>query len=282
MDPMDNEQAWVLVTGCSTGIGRALVASCRAAGWGVVATARALDRLEDLPPGPDLRLLELDVTHPDTIAAAVEACAQLRLTALVNNAGYGQMGPLEFIPVQDLRAQLETNVVGLHAVTQAFLPLIRRQARPGEGRVVHVASVLGRMSIPCAGAYCASKHAVVALGETLRLELEPGIRVILVEPGAIRSEFRATLSRGLAGLQARVRGTRFEAILAGYLARNAAHGQRHGLTAEACARRITGAMARKRPPRRLVIGRDAFWSGVAKAVLPAALREWAVRRAFGL
>jgi len=273
---------WVLITGCSTGIGRALVEACREAGWGVVATARNLDALADLPPGPDLVQLELDVTRPGTIAAAVEACAHLRLAGLVNNAGYGQMGPLEFVPAQELRAQLETNVVGLHAVTQAFLPLIRAGAAPGEGRIVHVASVLGRMSIPCAGAYCASKHAVVALGETLRLELEPGIRVILVEPGAVRSEFRDTLARAMAGLQARIRGTRFEPLVAGYLARNEAHGQRHGLPAETCARRIAAAMARKRPPRRLVVGRDAFWSGVAKAVLPAAWWEWAVRRAFGL
>jgi NAD(P)-dependent dehydrogenase (short-subunit alcohol dehydrogenase family) len=273
---------WALITGCSTGIGRALVASCRAAGWGVVATARDLEALAGLPPGPDLRRLELDVTHPDTLATAVEACRGLRLTALINNAGYGQMGPLEFLPAQELRAQLETNVVGLHAVTQALLPLIRANARPGEGRIVHVASVLGRMSVPCAGAYCASKHAVVALGETLRLELAPGIRVILVEPGAVRSEFRETLAQSMAGLQARLRGTRFEPIVAAYLARSAAHGQRHGLGADACARRITAAMARKRPPRRVVIGRDAFWSGVAKTVLPAAWWEWAVRRAFGL
>jgi NAD(P)-dependent dehydrogenase (short-subunit alcohol dehydrogenase family) len=282
MDPADNERPWVLVTGCSSGIGRALVATCRAAGWGVVATARTLDALELLPTGPDLRRIALDVTRPDTIAAAAEACAQLRLVALVNNAGYGQMGPLEFVSVQELRAQLETNVVGLHAVTQALIPLIRTHARPGEGRIVHVASVLGRMNIPCAGAYCASKHAVVALGETLRLELEPGIRVILVEPGAIRSEFRTSLTRALDGLRERVKGTRFEPLLAGYVARNEAHGQRHGLSAEACARRITAAMSRVRPPRRVLIGRDAFWSRMAKAVLPAPLWEWAVRRAFQL
>jgi NAD(P)-dependent dehydrogenase (short-subunit alcohol dehydrogenase family) len=274
-------RSWVLITGCSSGIGRALVASCRAAGWGVVATARDPDTLRDLPPGPDLRRLALDVTRPDSVAAALADCAGLRLTALINNAGYGQMGPLGFLPAEDLRAQLETNVVGLHTVTQALLPVIRAQAEPGAGRIVHVASVLGRMSIPCAGAYCASKHAVVALGETLRLE-EPDLRVILVEPGAVRSQFRATLSRGLAGLQARIQGSRFAPILASYLARNEAHGQRSGLSAEACARAITAAMSRRRPPRRLVIGRDAFWSGVAKALLPAGLWEWGVRRAFGL
>ncbi len=193
----NDDRPWVLITGCSSGIGRALVPACRQAGWGVVATARSMAALDGLPPGPDLARLELDVTRPASLAAAAEACRGLRLTALVNNAGYGQMGPLEWLGSDELRAQFETNVVGLHAATRSFLPLIRARATPGEGRIVQVASVLGRVNVPMAGAYCASKHAVVALGEALRLELEPGIRVILVEPGAIRSEFRDTLVKAL-------------------------------------------------------------------------------------
>jgi len=274
------ERSWVLITGCSSGIGRALVAACRAGGWGVVATARSAGALEDLAPGPDLVRLELDVTRPASIAAAAEACRELRLTALVNNAGYGQMGPLEWLGTDELRAQFETNVLGLHAVTRAFLPLIRACAGPGAGRIVQVASVLGRMSVPMAGAYCASKHAVVALAETLRLE-EPGIPVILVEPGAIRSEFRGTLVKALGTLPERLRGTRFGPVLARYLAQHEAR-QRHGLGAEACARRIAAAMAMTHPPRRLVIGADARWASAAKALLPGALWEWAVRRAFHL
>jgi NAD(P)-dependent dehydrogenase (short-subunit alcohol dehydrogenase family) len=275
------ERPWVLITGCSTGIGRALVAACRAAGWGVAASARSLKALEGLPPGPDLRCLELDVTSPGSIQSAAEACAGLRLTALINNAGYGQMGPLEWIGTGELRAQFETNVLGLHAVTLAFLPLIRASAGPGEGRIVQVASVLGRMSLPMAGAYCASKHAVVALAESLRLELAPGIRVILVEPGAIRSEFRETLVKALGDLPARIQGTRFEPVLAAYLARHRG-AEVHGIGAEVCARRIAAAMTRTRPPRRVVIGADAFWANVAKAILPAAWWEWGLLRGFGL
>ena len=273
------QRPWVLITGCSSGIGRALVGSCRAAGWGVVASARTLSALAGLPPGPDLRLLTLDVTRPDSIAAATAACAGLRLVALVNNAGYGQMGPLEYLDADLLRAQFETNVVGVHAVTRAFLPLIRANAGPGAGRIVLVASVLGRMSVPMAGAYCASKHAVVALGETLRLELAD-IPVILVEPGAIRSEFRDTLIKALGDLPERVKGTPFEPALTRYLAHHEAV-QEHGLSAQDCARRIAAAMTRSHPPRRLVIGRDARWANFAKALVPAALWEWGVRRAFG-
>lgn len=273
---------WVMITGCSTGIGQALVPACRERGWGVVATARHLESLADLPPGEDLRRLALDVTDPASIQAAVQACRDLPLAALVNNAGYGQMGPLELLRPEELRAQLETNVLGLHAVTTAFLPLIRASARPGEGRVVHVASVLGRMSVPMAGAYCASKHAVVALGEALRLEVAPAIRVILVEPGAVRSAFRQTLAERVGDLPRRLEGHRFEAPVKAYLERTQGHAQRHGVTASDCAARIARALSMPRPPRRIVVGRDAFWAGVAKTVLPAALWEWAVRRSFGL
>lgn len=278
----EERRPWVLITGCSTGIGRALVAACRHQGWGVVATARAVEALDGLPPGPDLRCLALDVTRPATLTAAVEACSELRLTALINNAGYGQMGPLELLTAEELRSQFECNVVGLHAVTRAFLPLIRRHAGPGEGRIVQVASVLGRMSIPMAGAYCASKHAVVALAEALRLEVAPGIRVMLVEPGAIQSEFRQTLAKAWGDLPQRVAGTPFAGMVARYIAREEARTGGHGVTAQACAQRIARAMTRPRPPRRLGIGRDAFVANIAKALLPEPLWEWAVKKAFGL
>lgn len=277
-----DRRPWVLITGCSSGIGQALVPACRALGFGVVATARRRSALAGLPEGPDLRCLELDVTDASSIAAAVRGCAGLRLTALINNAGYGQMGPLELLAGSELAAQLATNVVGLHAVTRAFLPVIRGNARFGEGRIVQVASVLGRMSIPLTGAYCASKHAVVALAEALRLEVAPELKVILVEPGAIQSEFRSNLTKVWGDLPERARGTRFQGMVDHYVARELSHRPHHGLDAASCAGRIAKAMASRNPPRRLVIGRDAFWGGVAKALLPAALWEWALRRSFGM
>jgi len=273
---------WVLITGCSTGIGRALVASLRGRGWGVVATARRLDSLADLPPGEDLRVLALDVTDGASIAAAAEACMDLRLTALVNNAGYGQMGPLELVRVEELRAQFETNVIGLHAVTQAFLPVIRANAKPGEGRIVQVASVLGRLSIPMAGAYNASKHAVVALAESLRLEIGPGISVILVEPGAIRTAFRATLKQAWGDLPERAKGTVYERAIQQYATRREDFAAQHGLTAEAGAAQIARALCARRPPRRVIVGLDSRWAQVAHRWLPAALFEWILRRTYGV
>ncbi len=273
---------WVLITGCSTGIGRALVGVLRERGWGVVATARRMDSLADLPPGEDLRVLALDVTNGASIAAAAQACGDLRLTALVNNAGYGQMGPLELVRPEELRAQFETNVFGLHVVTQAFLPLIRANAKPGEGRIVQVASVLGRLSIPMAGAYNASKHAVVALAESLRLEVGPSIAVILVEPGAIRTAFRATLKQAWGDLPERAKGTVYERAIQQYASRRENFAAQHGLTAEACAAQVARALCARRPPRRAIIGLDSRWAQVAHRWLPAALFEWALRRTYGL
>jgi len=273
---------WALVTGCSTGIGRALVTSLRARGWGVVATARKPELLGDLPDGADLRVVALDVTDAGSITSAVQACLDLPLIALVNNAGYGQMGPLELLRVEELRAQFETNVVGLQAVTNAFLPLIRRNAESGKGRIVHVASVLGRLSIPMAGAYNASKHAVVALAESLRMEIAPEIAVILVEPGAIRTQFRATLKEAWGDLPERALGTKFERAIHHYAARREDYAFQHGLTAEACAEKIAKAMTASRPPRRVIVGSDSYWAQVAHRILPAAWFEWILRRSYGL
>ncbi|HJW09492.1 MAG TPA: SDR family oxidoreductase [Holophagaceae bacterium] len=277
-----DDRRWALVTGCSSGIGRALVAELRALGWGVVATARKLEALEGLPPGDDLRRLALDVTDPASLMAAVAACGDLRLVALVNNAGYGQVGPLELLRPDELRVQFETNVIGLHAATRAFLPLIRRNAKAGEGRIVQVASMLGRLSIPLGGPYNASKHAVVALAETLRMEIGREVPVILVEPGAIRTEFRETLSKVWGDLPDRAKGTRYEPFLHAYMSVRKEQSQRWAGDVHACARRIAKAMSKPRPPRRVRIGLDSNLASKAKAILPAGVWEWLLRRAYGL
>jgi len=270
---------WVLITGCSTGIGRALVPLCRASGWGVVATARRLEDLAELPAGEDLRVLALDVTDELSIRNAAATCSDLPLKALVNNAGYGQVGPLELLRAEELRAQFETNVIGLQMVTNAFLPLLRRE--PG-ARLLQVASMLGRLSIPLAGPYNASKHAVVALAETLRLEVGQEVAVVLVEPGAIQTEFRENLEKAWGDLPQRAQGTRYETVLARYASQRKGQAQRFGLDARSCAIKMLVALNAEHPPRRLVIGRDAFWAGKLKALLPSAWWEALLRRAYGL
>ncbi len=273
---------WVLITGCSSGIGKALVGICREAGWGVVATARQTADLADLPVGDDLRRLSLDVTSQESITSAVDSSSDLRLVALINNAGYGQMGPLEFMRPGELRAQFETNVVGLQSVTNAFLPLIRRNALKGEGRIVHVASVLGRLSIPMAGPYNASKHAVVALAETLRLEIGREIPVVLVEPGAVATSFRDTIPRAWGDLPERVKGTRYERILAKFLKNRENQAARFAGSPEHAAHCILKALTRKHPPRRILIRPEARLARWVKALVPAAVWEWFLRRSYDL
>lgn len=179
----------VVVTGASTGIGRATVARLAGAGHRVFAGVRKqadADQIISELPGAVPLLLE--VTDADQRAAAVatvtEAVGSEGLHGLVNNAGIGVGGPLEFVEIDELRRQLEVNVVAQVAVTQAFLPLIRRAA----GRIVFTGSISGRMGLPMIGPYAASKHALEGLTESWRAELAPwGIKVVLVEPGSIQT-----------------------------------------------------------------------------------------------
>lgn len=258
------------------------MAACRQAGWGVVATARNPESLKDLPPGEDLRILALDVTNSLSIEVAREACGDLPLKGLINNAGYGQMGPLELLRPEELRAQFETNVIGLHAVTQAFLPLIRRHAALGEGRVVCIASVLGRLSIPMCGAYNASKHAVVAYAETLRLEIGRDIPVILVEPGAIQTAFRSTLMKAWGDLPERVIGTPYHRALESYRVQRERFAAEHGMRPEACAAMILRALEARRPPRRVLVGFDSRWAQLLHRMVPAPLFDGVLRRLYGV
>jgi NAD(P)-dependent dehydrogenase (short-subunit alcohol dehydrogenase family) len=192
----------ILITGATSGIGRDAALRLAGAGHLVLAGGRRHDALAALARAAAGRVepLVLDVTDPDSIEAA-RALVERRtggrgLDVLVNNAGYALPGPLEALADQDLRALFDTNVFGLLAVTRAFLPPMRER---GQGRVVIVGSIMGRLTMPLLGAYNASKHAVAAITEALRLELGPfGITVVLVEPGAVRTGFATRALEGLA------------------------------------------------------------------------------------
>ncbi|HEY0237745.1 MAG TPA: SDR family oxidoreductase [Friedmanniella sp.] len=177
----------VLVTGCSTGIGRATALALAGAGFQVFAGVR---RAGDAPTHPDglIEAVELDVTDRDSVRAAadlVAGCVGDRgLSGLVNNAGVGMAGPLEHLDLDRIRRHFEVNVFGQLEVTQACLPLLRR----GQGRIVMIGSVGGWITMPFAGPLCASKHALRAFSDALRMELHGwGLPVVLVEPGAVRS-----------------------------------------------------------------------------------------------
>jgi NAD(P)-dependent dehydrogenase (short-subunit alcohol dehydrogenase family) len=181
----------VLITGASSGIGRATVAWFAARGWNVAATMRSPDKAKAWPEAGNLAIFALDVTAEDSIARTVAAVVARfgRIDALVNNAGYALMGPLEGHSAAEIEAQFRTNVLGLVAATRHVLPVMRRQR---SGVVINVSSIGGRLALPMASAYHATKFAVEGLSESLRFELQPfGIRVRLIEPGGIRTGFIA-------------------------------------------------------------------------------------------
>ena len=174
----------VLVTGASSGIGAATATLLAAQGHRVVGAARRLEPIEELP---GVSGVALDLADPDSIADAAEAARELlgRVDVLINSAGYGQFGSIEETPIDQARRQLEVNVIGLIALTQKVIGPMREA---GGGRVVNVSSLAGEFSSPMAGWYHASKFALEALSDSLRLELgQFGIDVVVVQPGPVRS-----------------------------------------------------------------------------------------------
>lgn len=183
-------QRSVLITGCSSGIGLASARTMKDRGWRVFATARTTDDLARLKDEHGLESLHLDYTEPDAIEAVADRVLEATngmLTALFNNGAYGQPGAVEDVPPQALRDQFEANVIGWHDLTRRLIPAMRAR---GHGRIVQCSSVLGLISAPYRGAYCASKFAIEALSDALRMELAgTGIHVSLIEPGPIATRF---------------------------------------------------------------------------------------------
>jgi NAD(P)-dependent dehydrogenase (short-subunit alcohol dehydrogenase family) len=185
-----------LITGATAGIGRHAALHLAARGFRVIATGRNPEALAELgvEGGADLTPLRLDVTDQASIDSAVEVVDRITnghgIDVLVNNAGYGDIAPMETTTDKDLRAVFDTNVFGLMAVTRAFLPRMRER---GAGRIVNVSSLGGLFTLPLFGAYNATKHAVESMSDAMRIELRPfGIEVSLIEPGPIRTKFSTT------------------------------------------------------------------------------------------
>ena len=178
----------VLITGCSTGIGRATAEHLARQGHTVYATARRPEAIEDLKAS-GCRTMALDVTDESSMRAAVQAAEEVEgaVGVLVNNAGYSQSGALETLAIDSIRAQFETNVFGLVRMCQLVLPGMRRQRW---GRIVNVSSMGGKLTFPGGGAYHATKYAVEALSDALRFEVAGfGVDVVVIEPGLIKTEF---------------------------------------------------------------------------------------------
>jgi len=189
----------VLITGCSTGIGRSTAEHLAARGWTVYATARRPESIADLAQR-GCRTLALDVCDEGSMRAAVTQIEQAEgaIGVLVNNAGYGQEGVFEEVPMTEVRRQFETNVFGLTRLTQLVLPGMRRQ---GWGKIVNLSSMGGKLTLPGGAFYHATKHAVEALSDALRFEVRGfGVDVIVIEPGPIKTQFGDTAINSLSSL----------------------------------------------------------------------------------
>lgn len=259
-----------LVTGASSGIGEACAVRLARAGWRVLAGVR---REGDAPAGTEEVLL--DVTDEEQIRAAAELVDELH--GLVNNAGIAISSPLEAIPLDELRRQLDVNVVGQVAVTQALLPALRR----GRGRVVFVGSIAGRSALPFLGAYAASKHALEAIADSLRVELSPwGLQVSIVEPGTIATPIWRTAAATADAILARVPSETlvlYEARISAFRRAATAAGRR-GQPAERVAEAVDHALTADRPKTRYLVGRDAkLRAGFER--LPDRLRDRVYERA---
>jgi len=259
----------ILITGCSSGIGLAASRTLKARGWRVLATARHPDDLRRLEQEEGLEALPLELADPASIAACADRALALtsgRLEALFNNAAFGQVGAVEDLTPEVLRHQLEVNVIGWHDLTRRILPSMRRE---GRGRIVQCSSVLGLVSGPYRGAYCASKFAVEALSDALRLELRgSGIHVSLIEPGPIRTRFVATaLERFRSSVD--IAGSPHRAAYEARLASMEAGGtDTFKLEPDRVARRLVHAVESGRPQLRYFVTTPTHVAAMLRRLLP--------------
>jgi NAD(P)-dependent dehydrogenase (short-subunit alcohol dehydrogenase family) len=270
----------VLITGASTGLGRSLALRLAASGWRVFAGVRKTSDAETLAAEAqgDLIPLLLDVTAPESVAAAIgqtSSAAGGHLHGLVNNAGIYLGGPLELMQPEEIEQTFAVNVTGLLSVTRACLPMLRA----AEGRIINISSISGLVALPGVSVYAASKHAVEAISDALRVELAPfGVRVIAVEPGGIKTPL---WGKGAARDAAMPKDPETVAIRELYAPivkllqkLNARPG---GLPPEAVAKVVADALEAGRPKNRYLVGNDAKALSLLNR-LPDGLRDRAITR----
>jgi NAD(P)-dependent dehydrogenase (short-subunit alcohol dehydrogenase family) len=258
----------VLITGCSTGIGRATAERLAGGGWTVYASARRLESIADLADR-GCRTLALDVTDEASMQAAVAQVTETEgaVGALVNNAGYSQSGAVETVPMDEVRRQFETNVFGLVRMCQLVLPGMRRQRW---GRIVNLSSMGGKLVFPGGGFYHGTKYAVEAISDALRFEVRGfGVDVVIVEPGIIVTEFGRAAAGSMAGVETDGDYGEFNRAVA-----KATEGAYEGPIAwlgagpDAVARKIEKALNARRPKTRYPVTASARILLTQRALLP--------------
>ena len=284
--PDNPNRGAVLISGASTGIGRACAEHLDSLGFTVFAGVRKQSDADSLRGAGSGRTqpLMLDVTESESVACAmrtVDEASPAGLAGLVNNAGISVGGPLEFVPIDEWRRQLEVNFIGQVAVTQAALPALRR----ARGRIVNMTSIGGRLASPFLGPYNASKYALEAVTDALRLELRQfGVKVAAVEPGAVATPIwekgRASAAQATASMPAEAQQLYSAGIAA--ISKFIALGERSGVPPLEVARAVEHALTASRPKTRYVVGRDAKVRLILTRLLPTSVMDRVVVRAMGL
>jgi NAD(P)-dependent dehydrogenase (short-subunit alcohol dehydrogenase family) len=269
--------ARAVVTGASTGIGEATAHHLKQLGFEVHAGVRKPEDAERLRAA-GVRPLTLDVTDPESIAAARSEVGEGPLAGLVNNAGVAVSGPVEFVPIDELRRQLEVNLIGQVAVTQAFLP----QLREARGRIVNVSSIGGRVALPLMSPYSASKFGLEAVSDSLRRELRDfGVGVILIEPGGVKTPIWRKGNSAADELLASA-PPEAERLYGGLIEALRAEADKidreRGLPPEAVAEVIGEALTANRPRTRYLVGRDAKIRARAAGLLPDRVMDALIAR----
>jgi NAD(P)-dependent dehydrogenase (short-subunit alcohol dehydrogenase family) len=275
----------VLITGCSTGIGRATALRLAGHGWTVYATARRPESIADLEQS-GCKTLALDVTDEESMRAAVKAVeeAEGAVGVLVNNAGYSQGGPVEQVPMEAVRRQFETNVFGAIRLAQLVLPAMRAQRW---GKIVNVSSMGGRLTFPGGGLYHASKYALEAIGDALRFEVRGfGVDAILIEPGLIVTDFAQAAVASTAGLGED--GGATDGVYEEFNAKVAAltagvyesQMRRLGGGPEVVAKAIEKAISRRRPRARVLVTPSARMTVFQRRLMPDRAWDAAMRTQF--
>jgi len=264
-------QQVALVTGASSGIGKATAELLASNGYYVFALARRMDRLERMCTD-NIEPIYVDVTDVETIRKAVNHAIQTksRIDVLVNNAGYGQLGAIECVSMEAARQQFEVNVFGYACFMQEVLPYMRTQK---SGCIINISSILGRISIPGFGWYAASKHAIEALSETLRGEvMKFGINVVVIAPGLIKTEFAA---KEFELLKTVTHAPVYQKLLAA-LPRLLA-GEPKAPGPEVIAKAVLNAATVSSPPMRHALPADSKTAVISRWFLGGRIFDWAVR-----
>jgi NAD(P)-dependent dehydrogenase (short-subunit alcohol dehydrogenase family) len=278
----------VLITGVSTGIGHAAAQAFVASGYHVYGSVRRqadADRLQG-QLGPQFSPLLFDLTDHAAIAEAarkVEAeIAKEGLACLINNAGFSTSGPLMLQPLDEIRHQFEVNVIGLFAVTQAFLPLLGAKRNPGHppGRIINISSVGGKIAVPFIGAYVGSKHALEGMSHSLRQELQLyGIDVIVVGPGAVKTAIWDKPSATELGIFA---GSDYEPMITNFQKLFVKRAETSGLPAELLGRRLVQIFEMRKPKTRYAIVPNWLSDWIVPTMLPDRMVDRLIGRATGL